>query len=797
MDDTNYAGWTWETVLGNVLNVAMPDRSAVTGQQWLVIEYGNDTLPAAHEFWNASWTASTTKAAGAISVYLNPALADPASPVSLFQAAPGALAGVPDGAYSTPTYGPLPMQPPAFKPVGQALANTTDWFAAAAQQFNRMGQSARASISGEAAQMFADLFGRLGTVATSLYDQMSDPVSYANAIADTAGGAAVSFLAGLWSAYSNWTQQPAYTPSGAIVQVLQAVGQLQPDGTYVINDPENTTYGDLTTDQGWATVEQRAKNLWLGLLTTGTGSFGGLDPLAHTALSSLISQYDSAITVLQPVTGASPPASRSPAAPSPVGGPNNPVRLGAGPGPPPPGAPPAAPPPANLVLAPVGPGAVPGAPPPGAPPAAPPPAAPPPAGLVLAPVGPGAVPGAPPAASPPAGLGPAPAGLAAAPAPGPPPSPSPGGGPSNPPAVFGSALTIRNASVVQGPPNAPPTGGPDSNPPASPPASPPGGPAFGGLKAIGPVAAFAAGSAAAAATTSQGPVPSTLVPAGTTLSAGTPPAAVPAVLSGAIGAVSNDTSGALGDQAAPQTSPLASPGAPLAEGALLPIAIGKTSEASDQAAESGNAAPNPNQSAPPARVAPVAGATLGRGVNGTALTQAKVPTLSAKPPPIRSSAINTQVTATVANPAAASPAGTLHIDAVSASGAPGGTPGSLNGTPGSLTQAPAANPNATGHDILTTFMVDQNGEPYVGVNGPMMMPQATMGVGGGGFGGRPMGRQSYLPEDEDSWGTDPEEPDAAIGAPHNRRRYQPTPEEAEEAEISSSFGAIGRRGQPS
>jgi hypothetical protein len=35
-----------------------------------------------------------------------------------------------------------------------------------------------------------------------------------------------------------------------------------------------------------------------------------------------------------------------------------------------------------------------------------------------------------------------------------------------------------------------------------------------------------------------------------------------------------------------------------------------------------------------------------------------------------------------------------------------------------------------------------------------------------------------------------------MGAPHKRRRHQPTQEEAEEVEIASGFGAIGRRSQP-
>jgi hypothetical protein len=730
MDDTNYADWTWETILGTVLSVVMPDRSAVTGQPWLVITHGNDTLPGAHEFWNASWTGSKTKAAGALSVYLNPALNDPGNPVSLFQAAPNALAGVPDGTYSTPAYGPLPMQPPAFELVGLALANVTDWFATATQQFNTLSQSAQAGGSGEAAQMFADLFGRLRTVSASLYDQMSGgAVSYANAITDT-GGAAASFLASLWSAYSNWTQQPAYTPAGAIVQVLRAVGQLQPDDTYVISDPENTTYGDLTTDQGWATVEQQSKNLWLSLLTTGTGSFGGLDPLAHAALSSLISQYDSAINVLQPVTGAAPRATSPPPAPPPVNGPNNLVVLGPVPGPP----------------------------------SAPPPSAPPPANGPINLVVLGRVPG-------------------------PQPSPPPGGDPSNPPVVDGPPLNVQNDSVFQGPPNAPPAGAQNASPlPA---------PVIGGL--------WTTALVTTAATATDGPAAGTLVPAGTT-----PPNDGPAVSSRAIGAVSNDTSVALGDQVPPQASPAAS----LTDGVLLPGAIGKTGEASDEPEKSGSAASEPGKAAATARLAPVAGATLGRSADGAVLPQATVPTLSAKPPSVRSSAINTQVTATVTNANVAS-AGTA-VGSPGASGAHGGTPVQPSGTPGAVTQAaglvhvspgtpgetPGANSNATGHDMVTSLVIDQNGNPYPGTNGAMMMPQGALGVRGGiggGFGGPSTEQQrlSYLPEDGESWGTEPEESDVELGAPRKRRQYQPTPEEeAEEIEIPSGFGAIGRRSQP-
>ena len=729
MDDTNYADWTWETVLGTVLNVAMPDRAAVTGQPWLVITHGDDTLPGAHEFWNASWTGGKTKAPGALSVYLNPALGDPANPASEFQAAPTALAGVPDGTYSTPANVPLPVQPPAFEAVGLALANAADWFGSAAQQFNRLGRDARAGGSGEAAQMFAGLFGRLGTVAGNLHDQMNGAVSYADAITAEAGGGAALFLASIWSAYFQWTQQPAYTPAGAIVAVLQAVGQLQPDNTYVISDPEKTTYGDLTTDQGWAAVEQQSKNRWLGLLTTGTGGFGGLDPLAHSALSLLISGYDRAVNVLRPATGASPPAGPPPPpapAPPPVNGPSHLVGLGPLPAPPPPSAPPPVNGPINLVA-----------------------------------------------------LGPVPGPTSPSP-----PPPPPGGDPGNPPPV-GLDLNLRDAGGFHGPPGAPPPGGPGGG------TLP--GPVIGGLGASARAAALVVGPGA--------PPPAAAGPAadGTLVPVVTRPRARPALVSGPIGAVSDDTLGALGDQVPPPAPPEAS----MAEAVPGPGAIGRPGEAADERKKSARATTEPGQTTETDRLAPVAGAALGRSADGAVLPQSTVPSLAAKPPSIRSSTINTHLTATVTG--LASPAGT-GVGSAGAPVPPGGTPLRPGGPPDPVTLAAgpvhAANSNATGHDVVTTLVINQNGGPY-GVNGATMPPQAALGaVGGigGGLGGPSTGRQrlSYRPEDEESWGTEPEEPDAAVRAPHKSRQYQPTPEEeAEEVEIPSRFGAIGRRSQPS
>jgi hypothetical protein len=648
-------------VLAAVLDVVVPDRSAVTGQPWLVVKHDDETLPGAHEVWGASWTTSTVKAAGAISVYLDPVLNDPAGPASLFQVTPSVLGGVFDGAYGTFLYSLLPLQPPAFLRAGQALSAATDWFGTAAHQFTSMDQSARASLSGAAAQVIADLFGQLGSVAASLHEQMSGPVSYASAIADTAGGAALRFLNSLWLAYSDWTRQPAYTPAGAIVQVLQAVGQPQPDSTYLINDPEHTAYGDLTTDQGWTTAEQRAKNQWLSLLTTGTDGFGGLDPLAHDALSSLIGAYDRAVNVLQAVTIAVPPAGPPPAVPPPAGGPGNPANPGPAPAPPPAAPPPASGPgdPVNLVLV----------------PSPPPPPAPALAGGAGNPVALGPAPGLPP--------------------------PAGGGDPDAPPAVFGSALTIRDASVVPRSLSGPPAGALAA------------GPVIGSQGTIALLAVAAEGPAAAAG----GPAAA---------------AADPVVLSGAIGALGDKAAGALGDEAPPP----APPEADLTGDVLVLGAIGRERAVSSERTRSGGA----SQAGAAVRLAPVAGVALGRGPDGAVLAQAKVPALLAKPPSIRSSAI-----------------------------------------------------------LISTLEVGQSGEGYTGGSGAVMLPTAALGNGFGGLGGPPGEQQrlSHLPEDGESWGTNPQEPDTAVGVPRAGRRYQPPPgEEDGEAEIHHDPGAIGRRNQP-
>jgi hypothetical protein len=307
----SHADWQWEKILTTVLDISVPHRSVLTGQPWLAIRRDGATLQEAREIWAVSWDATPSGGPHSITVYLSPSLYATGGLWDQFLQAPlTALSGVPAG-----RYGMLPLQPPSFHVVELALAAAAQFYARAAETFIGLAGHAptlSTGPSGSVDQIVAQLFGELGTIMLSSHDQLSTPIAYSAAVGQ-AGDAAARFLAALWVAYSGWTEQVAHSPLGAIVELLAAIGEPGAAGTYRIADPRDTRYGDLTTDRGWAEVEQRAKDRWLGLLTgeTPRGAFGGLDPLGSAALSGLASQYDSTMAALAPIVGPRIPAVRA------------------------------------------------------------------------------------------------------------------------------------------------------------------------------------------------------------------------------------------------------------------------------------------------------------------------------------------------------------------------------------------------------------------------------------------------------------------------------------------------------
>jgi hypothetical protein len=308
--DADYSAWRWEVVLATVLDVGIPDRTEVTGQPWLTIGHDGQGGTGAHLIWTADWQAGQTSAGKSLQVYLNPALYTAGGAWDRFFNAPAqALAGVPNG-----NYGGLPLVPPTFTAASSEIATVTSWIQSASDQFDKMHNDAIsgpiAGFQGNLAGVVGELLESLHTVMLNVHDQMTYPTSYSDSIT-AAGNSATTFLTDVLSAHSSWAQLTEHSPLGAVVKVLEGIATPDASGNYVIADPQNTPFGDLTVDGSWAAVEQQAKNLWTGTLIGGSPDFTGLDLLGRTALGTMVSQFGLTTSTIVPVVapGQTPPQS--------------------------------------------------------------------------------------------------------------------------------------------------------------------------------------------------------------------------------------------------------------------------------------------------------------------------------------------------------------------------------------------------------------------------------------------------------------------------------------------------------
>jgi hypothetical protein len=303
----DYAGWGWEQVLTGVLGIPVPDRAQVTGQPWLIVRHDTSAVPGMHLIYTA--TRNDPDGGGqSIQVYLDPAVYAPGGAWDGFSGAPQVFSGVPAG-----NYGALPVRPPSFGVAAASVASVTSWLAAKTVQFSGMHQammSPSSPVKGSAALVLADLMDHLGGATNRFHQQLTSPVIYSDAIG-AAGDSASTFLSGLWSAYTAWTQQPGSSPLGALVTTVQAAAAAP--------DPANTSYGDLLADATWGLIESDAKTGWSEVLTVGSGGFAGLDPLSQAALGRLVAQYESAAHAIDPLLGPQLRTRLQPGPPPPAG----------------------------------------------------------------------------------------------------------------------------------------------------------------------------------------------------------------------------------------------------------------------------------------------------------------------------------------------------------------------------------------------------------------------------------------------------------------------------------------------
>ncbi|HEY1702842.1 MAG TPA: hypothetical protein VGG75_24310 [Trebonia sp.] len=747
----NYSSWPWETVLGSVLDIGVPDRSAITAQSWLTIENQGSPTPGSHLIWSAGWDAAKNAAKGtsqsSIEVYLNPALYAGGGAWDLFVNAPSQ-------ALNTSGAG-LPLVPGTFSDAGRAVATAISTVNSVNQQFASLYHSVATettSLNGSVAGLLQELLSGLQQVTLQFYDQMTSPVSYSDTI-DTAGYSASTFLSDLRSAYTTWTGYGAYSPLGAIVQVLQQISGPDGSGAVVIPDPRNTPYGDLTTAPAWTAVESQAKNTWAGLLTGESGQFAGLDTLGRTALSKLVGQYAATAGALKPVLGPGLPQYQPGSDgggkhnnPTPSGLTNGTVFIprpgGNPPGTPPPGTqPPGAPPPAtqgpfvSTATAPPG-GGGPGGTfggggrfPPGA-------------GAHLALTGTGG----------PAGVGGTGTGATGAGLTGTGSGGQPGPGPLLPTASrlsFGAAnfAVLPGTTQTGGGPAADATADPDEND-------------------------LLADDSTLLATTNgavNGPIGASSENTPRTRSLATDTNSDDSTNGTSAQAKSGGFSGTIGSRA--RSTP-----APASQTPTTETRISGTQTLATQSKAALGPAGSATGAVSEARMAPVAGASVGGGTHGALLQQSAVPSVRVNTPGIMSSPVNTQQVpsaqpAVTASPAAGAGdltggAGALptHGLAATSPAAPssGAAPSSLANPAGPAGTTGAA--NAVGPEGMAE--TERFG---------MMPPMG--GIGSGGYlsaGALDHGRLAYLPQDQEAWGTSPgHSAPPAIGAAYHPGDSEP------------------------
>jgi hypothetical protein len=165
--------------------------------------------------------------------------------------------------------------------------------------------------------------------------------------------------------------------------------------------------------------------------------------------------------------------------------------------------------------------------------------------------------------------------------------------------------------------------------------------------------------------------------------------------------------------------------------------------------------------------APAAGFSVGGGPHGSVLSRSAVPVVSDKPPSVTSSQINLQLTP---------------------GGGEGGTGPALSGLPGGQLTGPVGGPAGGplgGSPAAGSTLIGEPGPSLIGGSGgvpggqgtqpggvgPMMMPRS--GAGGPGTGSQERARRAYLPEDDDYWGTEPDQRRYAVGAPEHEIDDEP------------------------
>lgn len=304
----DFASWTWEQILNEVLNLNIPDRNVIGANnpntRWTTVEKNSSGDGGRIYIYGVTWGSDHQDTL----TYLSTWLQTPKNPwdfflnepyQALYESETGNLAK-----YATA------LAPDSFAGPIYALQGVEGFYANAASNLNTFVNDLsgdQSGFQGQAGGTFAQLIWDLWDQINQISAQMGDPGvagSYDQQLLSSMQ-AAETFLNSIWNAYADWTNTMEHSPLGAILLALInnhiVVGT---PGQWTTNpnmNPTQTPFGDLSTDAGWQNVEAAAKQLWLNLIAS------MLDTNAQSALLNLAGSYYTTQQGLQEVSTVPPP----------------------------------------------------------------------------------------------------------------------------------------------------------------------------------------------------------------------------------------------------------------------------------------------------------------------------------------------------------------------------------------------------------------------------------------------------------------------------------------------------------
>jgi hypothetical protein len=313
------------------LGLGLPARSAITQGRWTGLGENVAADPGLFMIFSIEWYDGGKY--NTVNIYLSPEFYAQSgsgssftrSPWLTFSEQPAELLGnaLPNGMIVSsvwagggfglfaPQNPDVQMDPSGFSPAIQALMDAENYYLNAVHSFSTVTGALAGNANqfqGQAGGAFAQLmqdFSQQAVYANGKMGIPSDSGSYSGLLTQ-AGEAAGTYLMAIWNAWANWSNQLTHTPLGAILQALINDGVVAgAPGNWGIRPGVNlravsNEVGDLTTDSAWQVIETHAKQLWLAEVAS------ALDYNAIQAILALQDGYYAAFNKLNPLKAPPP-----------------------------------------------------------------------------------------------------------------------------------------------------------------------------------------------------------------------------------------------------------------------------------------------------------------------------------------------------------------------------------------------------------------------------------------------------------------------------------------------------------